>query len=166
MKRRKYIIWGLIVCLLLQIVVLGIAAAAEPASDDLTNQPAFLVIHNTTDTYDHGGPSVITVIDPDNKPIAPTGGVYDNIPAGSKLNMMYRFHLNDGVEPDMNTYKGSNYFTIDLPEDIKFDFTVGEPHDIVADPGTAPWVMGTWTYTASNTIVVDFSDDIVGRYAM
>ncbi len=166
MKRRNYIIWGLIICLLLQIVVLGIAAAAEPASDDLTNQPAFLVIHNTKDTYESGQPSVISVKKPDNSTIDPVGGVYDNIPAGSKLNMMYRFHLNDGVEPDMNIYKGSNYFIITLPEDIDFDYDVGDPHDIVADPETAPWVMGTWTYTASNTIIVDFSDEIASRHAM
>ncbi len=167
MKKKKYIVWSLVACLIMQIVITGMATAAGPIPDDLTSHPEYLVVHNTTDAYsESGGPSVIKVLDPDDNELYPTGNVYSDIPNGSTIQLTYRFNLDDGVSPDINTYSGSNYFYISLPEDITFDYVTGGPYDIIADPGTSSWLMGTWEFTDSHTIRVDFSDQVSSHLAM
>jgi hypothetical protein len=56
------------------------------APQDLTGQSEYLVVHETTGSYTGlGGPSIITVTDPDGDTITPTGNVYNNVPLGSNL---------------------------------------------------------------------------------
>lgn len=170
MKRKKYIFWGLAVCLIIQVVIVGFAAAAGPIPDDLTAHTEYLVVHDTAwPAGSGGGPSVITVKAPDKNPILPSGSVYSNIPNGSTIELSYGFHLLDGAGTDFYTYSGSNYFTIDLPEDITFKTPTGDENKIYAQDETNPsdlWLLGTWSFTDSNSILVDFTEDVSHHKAM
>lgn len=169
MKKKKYIVWGLAVCLIIQVVIAGIAMAASPSTNDLTGHTEYLIVHGTAWAIgDAGGPSVITVKDPDEHVIDPVGGVYPDIPNGSKIELSYGFSLSDGVEPDINTYSGTNFFTIDLPEDITFKTPTSAESEIYARDKTTgdQWLLGTWSFADSNTIRVDFTDDVALHSAM
>ncbi len=65
MKKKKYVVWGLAVCLIVQVVIAGIAMAASPSTNDLTGHTEYLIVHGTTDPthlYDSlGGTSTVTV---------------------------------------------------------------------------------------------------------
>jgi hypothetical protein len=157
-----------IVAVALGVLVFPQYSYAEDAPQDLTGQGAYLVIHETSGSYDGlGGPSNITVDDPDGNPISPVGNVYSDIPTGSTLGIKYVFHLSDGEEPNIITYLTGTYFTFSLPAGITINAVPGETTQIQAiDNITGPWVLGTWEVLSDgNTIRVNLSDDINNHLA-
>ena len=170
MKKKKYIVWGLAVCLIIQVVIAGIAMAASPSTNDLTGHTEYLVVHGTTDPSDLysklGGVSTVTVKRPDKTTITPTGGVYTNIPNGSHLEMEYAFHLVDGDGSETYDYTSANYFDISLPVDITLSGTIGTPHEVYADPGPTQWLLGSWSLTDTHTIRFRFSDNMAGHFSV
>lgn len=170
MKKKKYVVWGLAVCLIVQVVIAGIAMAASPSTNDLTGHTEYLIVHGTTDPthlYDSlGGTSTVTVKRPDKTTITPTGGVYTSIPNGSDLEMVYAFHLIDGDGSEFYDYSSANYFDISLPVDITLSGTIGTPHEVYADPGPSQWLLGSWSLVDTHTIRFRFSDYMAGHHAV
>lgn len=169
MKNKKNNLMKLLMTVFLALLMLPIVSILANTPDDLTDQSGYLVIHNTTDSYDAtGGPSSIEVKDADDNVIAPVGGSYSDVPADATISLEYVFHLEDGDGQDnFYSYSGSNYFTITLPDGIDFAYTVGQTHDIIAEDATnVQWTLGTWQFTDSNTIRVDFSADVANHSNM
>ncbi len=170
MKKKKFVAWGLAACLVLQIIIAGIAMAASPSTDDLTGHSEYLVVHGTTDPTDLydllGGTSSVTVKKPDNTVITPTGGVYTNILNGSHLEMEYAFHLIDGDGSETYDYSNANYFDISLPVDITISGTIGTPHEVYADPGPTQWLLGSWSLMDTHTIRFRFSNNMAGHFSV
>lgn len=139
------------------------------APQDLTGQSEYLVVHETTGSYTGlGGPSIITVTDPDGDTITPTGNVYNNVPLGSNLSLKYVFHLNDGDGSSIYQYASGSYFTFLLPEGMTFSATIGTATTIQAiDSITGKaWTLGTWELLPDGrTVRVDFSNDINNHQA-
>ena len=139
------------------------------APQDLTGQSEYLVVHETTGSYTGlGGPSIITVTDPDGDTITPTGNVYNNVPLGSNLSLKYVFHLNDGDGSSLYHYASGSYFTFLLPEGMTFSATIGTATTIQAiDSITGnAWTLGTWELLPDGrTVRVDFSNDINNHQA-
>lgn len=170
MKKKKFVIWGLAACLVIQVVIAGIAMAASPSTNDLTGHSEYLVVHGTTDPshlFDElGGTSKVTVKKPDNTVMTSAGGVYTDIPNGSKLEMEYAFNLVDGDGHEPYDYTNANYFDIKLPVDITLSGTIGEGHNVYADPGPSQWLLGSWALFDTHTIRFSFSNNIPGHFSV
>jgi hypothetical protein len=150
-------------------LALPIVSILADTPDDLTDQSAYLVIHNTTDDYSTtGGPSSIEVKDADDNVISPVGNEYNDVPADATISLEYVFHLEDGDgEGEFYSYSDSNYFTITLPEGIDFAYTIGQTYDIIAeDSSTGSWILGTWQFLDSNTMRVDFNAEVDTHHNM
>ncbi len=159
---------ALFLVIIISLVAFPRAANAD-APQDLTGQDTYLVVHETTGSYTGlGGPSNISVTDPDGGTITPVGNVYNNVPLGSNLSLKYVFHLNDGDGSSIYQYAAGSYFTFLLPEGMTFSATIGTATTIQAvDSITgSAWTLGTWELLPDGrTVRVDFSNDINNHQA-
>lgn len=143
--------------------------ASADAPQDLTGQDTYLVVHETTGSYTGlGGPSNITVTDPNGDLITPSGNVYSDVPLGSNLSLKYVFHLEDGDGSSLYNYATGSYFTFLLPEGMTFTATTGSPTTIQATDSITGnlWTLGTWELLSDGrTVRVNFSNDLNNHQA-
>lgn len=166
MKNTKNHLTKLLLIVCFAMFALPIVSILADTPNDLTDQSAYLVVHNTTDSYSTtGGPSSIVVKDADDNVISPVGNTYNDVPADASIDLEYVFHLEDGDGQDeIYSYSDSNYFTVTLPEGITFDYTLGQTHDIIAeDSVTGSWTLGTWQFIDNSTIRVNFNTDVANH---
>ncbi|HMM07076.1 MAG TPA: SpaA isopeptide-forming pilin-related protein [Clostridiales bacterium] len=169
MKKKKNRLIKLLLVVCFALLSLPIVSIFADTPDNLTNQSDYLAIHNTTGSYaETGGPSSLSVKDADGNAILPVSNTYNDVPADATISLEYVFHLEDGDgEGEFYSYSGSNYFTVTLPNGIDFAYVIGETHDITAeDTETGSWVLGTWQFTDSNTIRVNFNADVANHSNM
>jgi uncharacterized surface anchored protein len=169
MKYRRGLFLILTLFFILQFCFPITASAAAPTGD-LTGEDEYLVIHEAGGSYpDTGGPSTITVKDPDGHTIAPSGSTYSDIPANSTLALELTFHLaDDDGAGGINTYADSNFFIFTLPNGITFDTPTIEESKIYATDSTSgeTWLFGTWAFTSDRVIRVDFEPGVASHTAM
>ncbi len=169
MKKKKNHFIKLLMVVCLALLSLPIVSIFADTPDNLTDQSAYLAIHNTTGSYaETGGPSSLSVKDAGGNTLLPVNNTYTNVPVDATISLEYVFHLEDGDgEGEFYSYSGSNYFTVTLPEGIDFAYVVGETHNILAeDAEGGSWVLGTWQFTDSNTIRVNFTADVADHSNM
>lgn len=169
MKKKKSPFIKLLLVVCLALLSLPIVSIFADTPDNLTNQSAYLAIHNTTGSYgETGGPSSLSVKDAGGNTIVPVGNTYTDVPADATISLEYVFHLEDGDGAgELYSYSGSNYFTVTLPNGIDFAYGIGETHNITAeDAESGSWVLGTWQFTDSNTIRVNFNADVANHSNM
>ncbi|MBR0576029.1 hypothetical protein KCG48_06700 [Proteiniclasticum sp. BAD-10] len=162
-RKRKWLSWILTLMVLLQSSTIPVAAESG-VQEDLTGQGGYLKIHETNGDYAGlGGPSKVLVTTPQGGSIPLVDNTFHDVPEGSRLQLSYVFHLEDGDgEGTLYQYHGGQYFDIRLPEGLEYQFPGVDAAKIYAreDGNATPWLLGTWAFTSSNVIRVLLSEEV------
>lgn len=167
LKRAGFAGIFMVVMILLQIMTTYPSfAEGEPLPDDLTGTK-YLNIHKTSGEYSStGGVSSVKVAKDGTEILPETDGdrlTYNDIPAGASIELRCVFNLEDGDQEagDLYSYGDNHYFTMTMPEGIRFEAPSEENNKLMATDQTTneTWQMGTWSIT-DNVIRISFSDQL------
>jgi hypothetical protein len=122
----------------------------------------WVTVHKTNGDPDYSGDgfpppafmeSKLEIKDAMNSVIAPNGsGVYENIPAGAKLELTYAFSLADGDGiSEVYNYEKDDFFKIALPQGITFDAPLSGT--ITADHAGVTYDLVNWEIDTPSTHV-------------
>lgn len=130
-KKSKVLALFMALLLAFQLLPMG-TAFAEGAGDKLPD--AQVVVHPRN--YTPADQASFINITKGGTTYTPVDGVYQNIPAGAKIEFQIGFSLVDGIDGNENDpfdYLSGQYFMVDLPSGLDFSVTSG---DVLASDGT------------------------------
>lgn len=114
MKRKLFSV-TIVLMLLFQLIPFSTVLASD--GRNIGALEGWVNIHGT----DGDKPSLLVITGPDGQEYEPVDGVYNDIPAGAKIELTYAFSLSDGSESTMFEYEEGDYFIIELPKGLEFN---------------------------------------------